>query len=41
MALVPGDAFGEADGLRISYASLYEDLEEGLIRLERFLLSLS
>jgi len=34
VALVPGTAFGVADGLRISYASGREDLETALDRIE-------
>ena len=34
VALVPGTAFGVADGLRISYASGMEDLETALDRIE-------
>ncbi len=34
LAAVPGDAFGEPDGIRLSYAASMEELEEGLSRLE-------
>jgi aspartate aminotransferase/aspartate/glutamate/aspartate-prephenate aminotransferase len=34
VALVPGTAFGVADGLRISYASSMDDLEVALDRIE-------
>jgi aspartate aminotransferase/aspartate/glutamate/aspartate-prephenate aminotransferase len=34
VALVPGTAFGAADGLRISYASSMDDLKTGLDRIE-------
>jgi len=34
VALVPGPAFGEPDGLRLSYASSMEDLETALDRIE-------
>lgn len=41
LAAVPGDAFGEPNGLRLSYASAMEDLEEGIKRLEKGLSELS
>lgn len=41
LAAVPGDAFGEPDGLRMSYASAMEDLEEGMNRFRKGLQSLS
>jgi aspartate aminotransferase/aspartate/glutamate/aspartate-prephenate aminotransferase len=34
VALVPGPAFGEPDGLRLSYASSMEDLDTALDRIE-------
>ncbi len=34
VALVPGEAFGAPDGLRLSYAAAMEDLREGLRRIE-------
>ena len=34
VALVPGNAFGEPAGLRISYAASMEDLEEAMRRIE-------
>ena len=34
LAAVPGDAFGEPEGIRLSYASSMEELEEGIKRLE-------
>ena len=34
VAVVPGDAFGEPGGLRISYAASTEQLEEGIERLK-------
>jgi len=34
LAAVPGDAFGEPNGIRLSYAASMEELEEGLDRLE-------
>ena len=40
VALVPGPAFGEPDGLRLSYASSMEDLETGLDRIEAGLAAL-
>ena len=42
LALVPGDAFGESgEGfLRISYAYSMEELQEAIVRLERFINSL-
>lgn len=35
LAAVPGDAFGEPNGIRLSYASSLEDLQEGLRRLKQ------
>ena len=40
LALVPGDAFGEPNGLRMSYAASQEDLEEAIVRLKKGLESL-
>lgn len=40
LALVPGDAFGEPDGVRLSYSSDLKTLEEGINRLKQGLLSL-
>lgn len=34
LAAVPGDAFGEPEGLRLSYASSMDDLKEGMKRLQ-------
>lgn len=34
LAAVPGDAFGEPNGMRLSYASSIEDLKEAVIRLQ-------
>lgn len=34
VALVPGEAFGDPDGLRLSYAASMEDLDEALRRIE-------
>ena len=36
VAVVPGEAFGTAEHLRISYATSMERIEEGLRRLRRF-----
>jgi len=41
LAAVPGDAFGEPDGIRLSYASALEELKEGIKRLEQGLDELS
>ena len=41
LALVPGDAFGEPNGVRLSYAASMEDLEEAMSRFEKGLDSLS
>jgi len=41
LATVPGDAFGEPGGLRISYAASMENLKEGMIRLKNGLSALS
>lgn len=34
LATVPGDAFGEPNGMRLSYASSMDELKEGMKRLE-------
>lgn len=41
LAAVPGDAFGEPKGLRLSYAASMPDLEEAMTRLKAGLLELS
>lgn len=41
LAAVPGDAFGEPNGIRISYASSIEELKEGINRLKKGLSELS
>lgn len=41
LATVPGDAFGEPDGIRLSYASSMGELEEGMDRLKKGLSDLS
>ncbi|GAA5521683.1 pyridoxal phosphate-dependent aminotransferase [Aliifodinibius salicampi] len=41
LAAVPGDAFGEPNGIRLSYASSMEDLTEAIKRLEKGLKSLA
>lgn len=40
IATVPGDAFGEPNGIRLSYATSMEKLEEALKRLKKALLDL-
>lgn len=35
LAAVPGDAFGEPNGIRLSYAASMEDLKEGIDRLKK------
>ncbi|MEX0721048.1 MAG: pyridoxal phosphate-dependent aminotransferase [Balneolaceae bacterium] len=40
LALVPGDAFGEPNGLRMSYAVSMEDLEEAMDRFRKGLATL-
>jgi len=40
LAAVPGDAFGEPNGLRLSYASSMDDLKEAMKRLKKGLLEL-
>jgi aspartate aminotransferase len=37
VALVPGEAFGTTEHIRISYATSMKELERGLDRLERFI----
>lgn len=39
VAVVPGEAFGTSDHIRISYATSIKELERGLDRLERFITS--
>ena len=41
VATVPGDAFGESGGIRLSYAASMEDLQEAMIRISEGLQSLS
>jgi aspartate/methionine/tyrosine aminotransferase len=41
VALVPGDAFGEPRGVRLSYAVSMDDLSEALTRVERGLAALA
>ena len=41
LALVPGDAFGEPNGLRMSYAAAMEDLVEAINRFKHGLAELS
>jgi len=41
LALVPGDAFGEPNGLRMSYAASMDELEEAMKRFQKGLQSLS
>lgn len=41
VATVPGDAFGEPNGLRISYAASMDDLKEAMTRFKKGLTSLS
>lgn len=41
LAAVPGDAFGEPNGIRLSYASAMEELEEAMLRLNKGLEQLS
>jgi aspartate aminotransferase len=36
VAVVPGEAFGTNEHIRISYATSHKELERGLDRLERF-----
>jgi aspartate aminotransferase len=37
VAVVPGEAFGTAEHIRISYATSMEELERGLDRLHKFI----
>jgi aspartate aminotransferase len=37
VAVVPGDAFGDPTGLRVSYAIGTRQVEEGLLRMKRVL----
>lgn len=41
LAAVPGDAFGEPNGIRLSYASSMDDLKEGVKRLQQGLETLT
>jgi aspartate aminotransferase len=41
LALVPGDAFGEPNGIRLSYAASMDDLKEAIERLKKGLSSLT
>jgi len=41
VACVPGDAFGEPDGMRLSYATSMENLEEAVKRISAALANLS
>lgn len=41
IATVPGDAFGEPNGIRLSYANSMEELQDAVSRLERGLKSLT
>lgn len=40
LAVVPGDAFGEPDGLRMSYAAAFSDLEDAMNRFRKGLAEL-
>jgi aspartate aminotransferase len=40
VAVVPGEAFGTRDHIRITFAVSMRDLERGIDRLSRFLLEL-
>ena len=40
VAVVPGEAFGTTDHIRISYATSIEQLDKGLNRMSEFLASL-
>jgi len=40
IATVPGDAFGEPGGIRLSYAIAMEDLQKAVVQLKEGLLSL-
>lgn len=41
VATVPGDAFGEPGGIRLSYAASMDDLEEAMVRISNGLSSLT
>jgi aspartate aminotransferase len=41
LAAVPGDAFGEPNGMRLSYASSMDDLQEAIKRLQKGLQDLT
>jgi aspartate aminotransferase len=41
VAVVPGEAFGTQEHIRISFATSMEQLERGLIRLHQFIADLS
>lgn len=41
LAVVPGDAFGEPNGLRMSYAASMQDLEEAMARFKKGLATLT
>ena len=41
LAAVPGDAFGEPNGIRLSYASSMDELKEAMQRLQNGLTELS
>jgi aspartate aminotransferase len=41
LAAVPGDAFGEPNGMRLSYASSMDDLQEAIKRLQKGLQNLT
>lgn len=41
LAAVPGDAFGEPNGIRLSYAAAMDELEEAMVRLKAGLNQLS
>lgn len=41
VACVPGDAFGEPDGIRLSYATSMENLKEAISRLNKALASIN
>jgi aspartate aminotransferase len=40
IALVPGDAFGDKDSIRLSYALGLDNIKEGISRLKKFLVEL-
>ncbi len=41
LGMVPGDAFGEPNGIRLSFAASDDQLEEALRRLDAFVSSLT